>query len=482
MLGNGKDGESNVFPRVAREGRKFKVGLCAVTQQPKLLDDELLSQFNTFFILGLADEKDRNILRGSAKQDISALGTEIQTLMPGECLMANLAAPFAVPARVHLYADVVAAAEPPPAPRPQPAPNVSALVDWHAGRGDRRRPPGPVVLPVHDARAASTSASSTSRCRSSAAVDLALAQSPDAGRLAGRHLRPPPAHVPLVPRRAARAGQDPRPRHRRGRHQRQPRHAAARPAPAAPTRRWPTCSPSSTSRTASRYERFELPGLVVHAVPQMLTVEATLEALAEVDASRSARPHQPAAHPSARAAGRAPVRRHQRDRGRRRTARAPTSCCSATTTRTARCATASGTPAPPTRSPSPTIPTPKGIVVLDTDTGDVHATSRSTEQRPMVTPEPIHALGLGPDRGAGRAGRAASPTAPAGAVVRVYVDGVAPEAWRLVDHEAVREARRPPAARRSSSADAPAAGARRRRRRLRQLGRPAGPGGCPTRT
>src|SRR5206468_661496 len=35
------------------------------------------------------------------------------------------------------------------------------------------------------------------------------------------------------------------------------------------------------------YERFELPGLVVHAVPQMLTVEAALEALAEADSSRS---------------------------------------------------------------------------------------------------------------------------------------------------------------------------------------------------
>src|SRR5207247_1804014 len=35
------------------------------------------------------------------------------------------------------------------------------------------------------------------------------------------------------------------------------------------------------------YERFELPGLVVHAVPQMLTVEATLDALAEADRSRS---------------------------------------------------------------------------------------------------------------------------------------------------------------------------------------------------
>lgn len=129
VLGSSRDRESNVFPRLAREGRKFGVGLCAVTQQPKLLDDELLSQFNTFFILGLADEKDRNMLRGSAKQDISAQGAEIQTLMPGECLMVNLAAPFAVPAHVHLYSDLLAATSPPPAARPAAAPNVSALVD-----------------------------------------------------------------------------------------------------------------------------------------------------------------------------------------------------------------------------------------------------------------------------------------------------------------------------------------------------------------
>jgi len=129
VLSGSKDRESNVFPRVAREGRKFKVGLCAVTQQPKLLDDELLSQFNTFFVLGLADEKDRNILRSSSKQDISALGPEIQTLMPGECLIANLDAPFALPAKVHLYADVVRNCPPPPPPRPTPAPNVAAFVE-----------------------------------------------------------------------------------------------------------------------------------------------------------------------------------------------------------------------------------------------------------------------------------------------------------------------------------------------------------------
>ena len=115
--------DENVFPRLAREGRKFKVGMCAVSQQPKLIDDELLSQFNTFFILGLADEKDRNILRGSSKQDISDLGPEIQTLMPGEAIVTNLEAPFALPAQIYLYEDYLkSVAGPSPMPvKPQGA-------------------------------------------------------------------------------------------------------------------------------------------------------------------------------------------------------------------------------------------------------------------------------------------------------------------------------------------------------------------------
>ncbi|MHB1533507.1 MAG: ATP-binding protein [Acidimicrobiales bacterium] len=129
VLSGSKDRESNVFPRLAREGRKFGVGLCAVTQQPKLLDDELLSQFNTFFILGLADEKDRSILRSAAKQDITAQNAEIQTLMPGECLIVNLAAPFAIPAHVDWYLDLVRSTPAPPAPPPAAPANVSALVD-----------------------------------------------------------------------------------------------------------------------------------------------------------------------------------------------------------------------------------------------------------------------------------------------------------------------------------------------------------------
>ena len=254
---------------MAREGRKFKVGLCAVTQQPKLLDGELLSQFNTFFILGLADEKDRNILRSSSKQDIAALGPEIQTLMPGECLVANLDAPFAVPAKVHLYDEWLATAPPPAAPR-EPAgrghvgalrlSRLVALGDAHLGRAYYQVvDPNGVNQRELDFEESCTGPSSPPW------------PDPDAV-LAGRRLRPPPAHLPVVPggpaglRTLAEPGV--------------PtvvitgNHDTPRlPGPARPTRRWPTPSPTSTSPTGA-YERFDLlAGLRVHAVPQMLTVD-----------------------------------------------------------------------------------------------------------------------------------------------------------------------------------------------------------------
>lgn len=96
-----------VFAQIAREGRKFKVGLCAVSQQPKLINEEIVSQFNTLFILGLADKRDRDILRNSAKQDISMLDNEVQMLMPGEALISSPFTPFAIPCKVHLFEEYV---------------------------------------------------------------------------------------------------------------------------------------------------------------------------------------------------------------------------------------------------------------------------------------------------------------------------------------------------------------------------------------
>ncbi len=100
-----------IFPQIAREGRKFKTGLCAISQQPKLIDNEVISQFNTLVILGLADRQDRERLSSSARQDISKLDYEIQTLMTGEGLVTGPNTPFALPLKVDLYEDYLGTLE-----------------------------------------------------------------------------------------------------------------------------------------------------------------------------------------------------------------------------------------------------------------------------------------------------------------------------------------------------------------------------------
>ncbi|MES2153622.1 MAG: ATP-binding protein [bacterium] len=102
---NARGGSGNIFAQIAREGRKFKVGLGAVTQQPRLLSDELLSQLNTLFILGLADPSDRDRLQSGARQDLSQVAKEIQMMEPGEALVTTPGAPFALPLKAHLFED-----------------------------------------------------------------------------------------------------------------------------------------------------------------------------------------------------------------------------------------------------------------------------------------------------------------------------------------------------------------------------------------
>ncbi len=103
VLGTGSN--TSRFETIAREGRKFGVGLCAITQQPKLIDKQLLSQFNTLVVMGLGDRNDREQLEQSAKQDLSSMDIEIQTLEKGEAIISTLGIPFPVPARVHRYED-----------------------------------------------------------------------------------------------------------------------------------------------------------------------------------------------------------------------------------------------------------------------------------------------------------------------------------------------------------------------------------------
>jgi len=99
---------TQIFREAAMEGRKFGVGLCVVTQQPKNIDPRVLAQLNTFVVMGLGDRGDRDIVASSAKQDLSRMDTEIQTLDTGEAVISTLKIPFPVSTRIHLFDEYIA--------------------------------------------------------------------------------------------------------------------------------------------------------------------------------------------------------------------------------------------------------------------------------------------------------------------------------------------------------------------------------------
>ena len=99
---------TQVFRECAMEGRKFGVGLCVVTQQPKNVDPKVLAQINTFVVMGLGDRGDRDIIIGSAKQDLSKMEVEIQTLDRGEAIISTIGIPFPVSTRIHYFEDYIA--------------------------------------------------------------------------------------------------------------------------------------------------------------------------------------------------------------------------------------------------------------------------------------------------------------------------------------------------------------------------------------
>ncbi|MDR2855525.1 MAG: ATP-binding protein [Methanomicrobiales archaeon] len=102
VLGENSVG-AQIFRELIMEGRKFGVGVCAITQQPKNIDRHLLAQMNTSVIMGLSDQYDRQIMATSAKQDLTKMMIEIQTLGQGEAIISTLGIPFPVSAKIHHY-------------------------------------------------------------------------------------------------------------------------------------------------------------------------------------------------------------------------------------------------------------------------------------------------------------------------------------------------------------------------------------------
>jgi hypothetical protein len=90
----------NVFSTIAREGRKFNVGLLAITQLPSLIPREVLANINTKIILGIELKPERQAIIESAAQDLSSDDRMIASLDKGEAIVTSNFLSFAMPIRV----------------------------------------------------------------------------------------------------------------------------------------------------------------------------------------------------------------------------------------------------------------------------------------------------------------------------------------------------------------------------------------------
>lgn len=76
--------------RIAREGRKFGVGLCLVSQSPKSLDPDSLSQANNMIILRLVEPQDQRHVQTASESLSDDLLKQLPSLNIGEAIVLGL--------------------------------------------------------------------------------------------------------------------------------------------------------------------------------------------------------------------------------------------------------------------------------------------------------------------------------------------------------------------------------------------------------
>jgi DNA helicase HerA-like ATPase len=97
----------NIFGKIAREGRKYRIGLIAVTQIVSVIPPEILANIGTKIIMGNEMAQERRRLIESASQDLSAYEQIIAGLDKGESIVSSIFSKFPVPIYTPLFEDVV---------------------------------------------------------------------------------------------------------------------------------------------------------------------------------------------------------------------------------------------------------------------------------------------------------------------------------------------------------------------------------------
>ncbi len=99
---------ANPFVRCAKEGRKFKLGMVAITQRPSAISEEIRTQAENFFAFHMGNSDD---IRALVKSNINYDGV-ISNFIQRETIAGNLYLvssdrPFVVPARVVEFEEMV---------------------------------------------------------------------------------------------------------------------------------------------------------------------------------------------------------------------------------------------------------------------------------------------------------------------------------------------------------------------------------------
>jgi hypothetical protein len=97
----------NIYSDIAREGRKFKIGLVAITQLTSVIPKTILANMNTKIILGNELYVERSSIIQSASQDLSTDDRNIASLDKGEAIISSNFTKFAVPIKIPLFEDIV---------------------------------------------------------------------------------------------------------------------------------------------------------------------------------------------------------------------------------------------------------------------------------------------------------------------------------------------------------------------------------------
>ena len=88
---NKRDSDSKRWiQRVAREGRKFGLGLCLVSQSPKTVDHDALSQMNNIIILRLVEPEDQRHVQSASESLSQDLINQLPSLNVGEAIVLGL--------------------------------------------------------------------------------------------------------------------------------------------------------------------------------------------------------------------------------------------------------------------------------------------------------------------------------------------------------------------------------------------------------